>query len=177
METYIALLRGINITGYNMIKMTLLEAMFAELKFKNIRTYIQSGNVIFENPITDPINLEKKIEARILQSTGFPISVIIRNRNEILTVLANNPFLRDRNEDITKLYVTFMDSEPKPEDIKKSQEFKSDSDEFVVSGKEIYVFCPDGYGRTKLNTNFFERKLRHKATARNWKTVQKLGVI
>jgi uncharacterized protein (DUF1697 family) len=177
METYIALLRGINISGHNLISMPRLIAIFTEMEFKNVRTYIQSGNVIFEFGKTDQDKLAKKIEAAILKSVGFQVSVIIRNRLEIFHVLENNPFLTGRNEDINKLFVTFMDSEPNPDDIKKVQEGDFDSDEFMVSGKEIYGFCPNGYGRTKLNTNFFEKKFRTTATARNWKTVQKLGIL
>lgn len=177
METYIAMLRGINISGHKMIKMARLEALFTELNFKNIRTYIQSGNVIFENKKTDQKELAKQIETKILQSTGFQVPVTIQNRKEILVILENNPFLNSRNEDINMLFVTFLDSEPNAEDIKKVQELDYDSDEFVVSGKEIYGFCPNGYGRTKLNTNFFEKKFRTTATARNWKTVQKLGIL
>jgi len=177
METYFALLRGINISGHKMIKMARLEAMFAELNFKNIRTYIQSGNVIFENEKTNQKELAKQVETKILLSTGFQVPVVIRNRMEILLVLENNPFLRERNEDINKLHVTFLDVEPNPDDVKKVQEFEYDSDEFIVSGKEIYGFCPNGYGRTKLTTNFFEKKFKTTATARNWKTVQKLGIL
>ena len=177
METYIALLRGINIGGHKMVSMPRLEEIFKEMEFKNVRTYIQSGNVIFEYRKTDQKNLAMKIETSILKSLGFDVSVIIRNRGEILHVLENNPFLTKRNEDINRLFVTFLNEEPKPDDIKKVQEGDFDSDEFIVSGKEIYGFCPDGYGRTKLNTNFFEKKFKTTATARNWKTVQKLSVL
>jgi uncharacterized protein (DUF1697 family) len=124
METYIALLRGINVGGQKMISMTQIEAMFAELNFKNIRTYIQSGNVIFENEKTDQQELAKLIEAKILQSTGFPVSVIIRNRGEIIFILENNPFLKERNEDINRLHVTFLEAEPGTDDVKKVQELK-----------------------------------------------------
>ncbi len=177
METYIVMLRGINIGGHNMIKMTRLEEIFAEMNFKNIRTYIQSGNVIFESKKTDQKKLAKQIESEIMKSTGLQVSVIIRNRSEIKHVLENNPFLTNRNEDINRLFVTFLDMEPNPDDIKKAQEGNYDSDEFEVSGKEIYGFCPNGYGKTKLNTNFFEKKFKTTATARNWKTVQNLSIL
>lgn len=177
METYIAMLRGINISGHKIISMSRLKEIFEEMKLRNVRTYIQSGNVIFEYRETDQDKLAGKIEAIILKSLGFSVSVIIRTRRELLHILNNNPFLIGRNADIDRLFVTFLNDEPKPDDIKKVREGDYKPDEFVVSGKEIYGCCPNGFGRTKLTTNFFEKKFKTTATARNWKTVQKLSVL
>ena len=108
METYITMLRGINIGGHKMISMPRLEEVFREMEFLNVRTYFQSGNVIFEFKKTDQEKLAKNIEAMILKSLGFQVSVIIRNRREILHILGNNPFLTQRSEDINRLFVTFL---------------------------------------------------------------------
>lgn len=171
------MLRGINVSGQKIIKMSDLQSLFEELKFKNIRTYIQSGNVIFECNKSNPNDLAKRIEEKIFQHYKFEVPAIIRHRNEITNILNNNPFITKRNEDIDKLYVTFLSDEPKSEDINKLQTITHDSDEFEISGQEIFIFCPNGYGRTKLTNNLFENKLKLKATTRNWKTIEKLSVL
>ena len=111
-----------------------------------------------------------------MQHYKFEVPVIIRNRAELLKILETNPFLR-RNENIDKLHVTFLDDEPDSDLVDKVKETESGSDEFEVIRKEVFLFCPDGYGRTKLNNTFFEKKFNTKATTRNWKTVVKLGII
>jgi uncharacterized protein (DUF1697 family) len=174
METYVALLRGINVSGQKMIKMQVLQSLFAELGFKNIRTYIQSGNIIFESGKISQDVLAKQIEEKILQSYHFEVPAIIRHHDEIKRILENNPFLIKRNEDINKLYVTFLSNESDESDKYDKSDKSIDYDEFIISGKNIYLFCPNGYGRTKLNNNFFESKLKVKATTRNWKTVNAL---
>ena len=83
-------------------------------------------------------------------------------------------FLTDRNEDIKKLHVTFLETLPDKSLVKALLDFTSNNDEFIIKDKEIYVFCPDGYGRTKINNNFFERKLKVGATTRNWNSINKL---
>jgi uncharacterized protein (DUF1697 family) len=174
METYIALLRGINVSGQKMIKMPELQILFSKHGFKNVRTYIQSGNIIFECKKTNPDVLVKLLEEKILKHFKFEVPVIIRHQDEIKSILKNNPFLTKRNEEKDKLYVTFLSNESGK--YEKSDESEK-SDEFILSGKNIYLFCPNGYGRTKLNNNFFENKLKVKTTTRNWKTVEKLSVL
>lgn len=173
METYIAMLRGINVSGQKMIKMADLVALLSELDFKNIRTYIQSGNLIFEYPETDQKELAKQIEHKILQQYKFDVPVIIRNRKELLKIVEKNPFIK-RNEDINKLHATFLDDEPDLEIVKKFKETTIDSDEFEVMGKEVFLVCKNGYGKTKLTNGYFEKKFKTHATTRNWKTVIKL---
>jgi uncharacterized protein (DUF1697 family) len=176
METYIALLRGINVSGQKMIKMTDLTALLSEINFQNIRTYIQSGNLIFEYPATDQKELTGLIERKILHQYKFDVPVVIRHKTDLLKIKEYNPFLK-RNENIDKLHVTFLDNEPSNDLIEKAKETAGSSDEFEVIGREVFVFCPDGYGNTKLNNTFFEKKFKTKATTRNWKTVVKLGEI
>jgi uncharacterized protein (DUF1697 family) len=172
METYIALLRGINVSGQKMIKMEELKRVLGTLNFSNIRTYIQSGNIIFETDIKDSTFLEKQIFEIIFKNFGFPVQVVIRNRQELVEVYKNNPFLRNRNEPVEKLHVTFLGEKPDPVHLKKIEGSSFLPDEFVLSGSEIYLFCPNGYGRTKLTNQFFESKLKVTATTRNWKTVE-----
>jgi uncharacterized protein (DUF1697 family) len=174
MITYIALLRGINVSGHRMIKMEELKNVLSELNFTNIRTYIQSGNIIFETEKTDSVSLEKQMGDKILSHFGFPVPVLIRTRAELENIHKNNPFLGKRSEPVDKLHVTFFPEKPDPEHLKKIEGSLFLPDEFIVSGREAYLLCPNGYGRTKLTNQFFENKLKLTATTRNWKTLETL---
>lgn len=177
MKTYISLLRGINVSGQKLIKMDALKQMFSELNFKNIQTYIQSGNVIFQNKELEHERLEKTIADKILERFGFEVPVMVRDLDDLSVVLKNNPFVTKRNENITKLHVTFLSKLPEQTDIAKINADQYLPDEFILTGSTIYLFCPNGYGRTKLNNTFFESKFKAIATTRNWKTIKELYSI
>jgi len=172
MEKYIAILRGINVSGQKKIKMDELRLLMKELKLKNLQTYIQSGNLIFEHSKITDLELAKKIGKKIFHNYGFQVPVITRALSEWKDVFDNNPFLKNRSEDISRLHVTFLADNPKDEYLDRLNKLNSPPDEFIISGKEIYLFCPNGYGRTKLSNNFFESKLKVTATTRNFKTVK-----
>ncbi|MCX6244594.1 MAG: DUF1697 domain-containing protein [Bacteroidetes bacterium] len=172
--TCIALLRGINVGGQRMIKMNVLKTLFESLKLKNVNTYLQSGNVVFNSEPPDCNELRKSIENKIREDLAFDVPVILRTADQLENILPNNPFLKGRNEDITRLYVTFLAEEPAADLLDKLNGLKSADDEFSVSGKEIFLFCPGGYGNTKFSNGFFESKLKVTATTRNWKTVTEL---
>ncbi len=171
------MLRGINVSGQKKIKMEELEQLYKSLGFTHVRTYIQSGNVIFESLSSDTSDLVNKIETSIKQTFGFFVTVIIRTKNEFQNVINNNPFYGTRQEDTAKLYVTFLSDTPYASSIQAINPLENKSDEWFISGKEIFLFCPNGYGRTKLTNNFFEKKLKLSATTRNWNTVNKLYEI
>lgn len=175
MPAYISILRGINVSGNRMIKMDELRKMYESLKFKNVKTYIQSGNVLFENMKMKPADLEKQISKQILKQFGFEVPVLVKDAEEFKTVLKNNPFVNVRKEDITKLHVTFLADEPNQTNVEKIKTGNYGADEFIISGKTVYLFCPNGYGNTKLNNTFFESKLKTSATTRNWKTINELA--
>jgi uncharacterized protein (DUF1697 family) len=175
METYIAILRGINVSGQKKINMNDLKNLFAESGFKNIRTYIQSGNVVFNCDKTDESQLARKIGEKITEKYNFAVPVIIRTAAAAENVLKRNPLLNENNTD--KLHVTFLAEVPKPENVEKIKGFQAGSDRFSILGREIYLYCPDGYGNTKLSNNFFENKLKVTATTRNWRTVNELYKI
>ncbi len=154
-----------------------LKSLYEALELQNVHTYIQSGNVVFQSQNPDMAGLSKKIEASIEEHFGYFVSVVIRSKSELRFVLDHNPFLRERNEDITKLYVTFLSQTASQAALNELSSIADKYDELRALGKEIYLFCPHGYGRTKFSNKFFERKLKVPATTRNWKTVQRLYKI
>jgi len=174
MITYIALLRGINVSGKNLIKMKELTVHLASLKYNNIKTYIQSGNIIFASDEKENIVLEKEIKQLIDDKFGLKVPVLVKTAAEMKTVFENNPFINNRNLDIDKMHVTFLSEAPVKENILKLVESKIETDEFILTNDIIYLYCFGGYGNTKLSNTFFESKLKVSATTRNWKTVGKL---
>jgi uncharacterized protein (DUF1697 family) len=157
--------------------MDALKQAFTDYGFKNVHTYIQSGNVIFQTEKTNHKELEKKISIIIIEKFQFEVPVIVIEPGELKTILKNNPFLRDKLKDLSKSFITFLSDEPVKENIDKIQKAQYLPDEFEINGKNIYVYCPNGYGRTKLTNSFFESKLKVSATSRNWKTSNELLAI
>ncbi|MBC7475689.1 MAG: DUF1697 domain-containing protein [Candidatus Sericytochromatia bacterium] len=174
MQTYTALLRGINVSGHNKIKMSDLSLLFESLDFKGIKTYIQSGNVIFQGENLNHQELEKKISDKIFEVFSFKVSIIIKTVEQLKNIIQNNPFIKDKNEDINNLYLTFLSDKPDNDHLDRIKSLNYGSDEFIVSDQVIYLFCSNGYGKTKLTNNFFESKLKLIATTRNWKTINTL---
>ena len=175
MTSFVSLLRGINVTGHNMIRMAELKALYESLGFKNVATYIQSGNVIFQSEEDSPDGVEASIERAIEKKFGFPVTVIVRKPAELARVIKANPFIGRARIDEIRLYVTFLRSRPTPALIKALQPAAAKStDQYEIVGREIYLHCPDGYGKTLLSNTFFEKQLKVAATTRNWKTVNTL---
>ncbi len=178
MVIYVSMIRGINI-GAKKVKMNKLEELYLSLDFKDVKTYIQSGNVVFRSQDLDLSYLRELIENKIKQVFGFDVKVLIRTKKELKKVVKENPF---KKEDFKHLYITFLSDVPHKNLIKNLNRIvvvnmKNKSDKFYISKKEIYLFLPGGYGRTKLNNNFFEKKLGVSATTRNWRSVNKLVQI
>ncbi|OGU64379.1 MAG: hypothetical protein A2W30_04350 [Ignavibacteria bacterium RBG_16_36_9] len=174
MTKFIVLLRGINVSGQKKIKMSDLKSLFEDLNFTNVQTYIQSGNVIFESKTDDLKSLVGKIEKKIKEKFSFDVKVILKTFAELEYILNNNLFLKKQKANSDFAYVTFLSEEPSTISIKKLKEINYNPEEYFIVSKTIYVFLPNGYGRAKLNNNFFESKLKVMATTRNWKTVNKL---
>jgi len=171
MTTYVAMLRGINVSGQKKIKMVDLRAHLEEVGFKNIQTYIQSGNIIFEHTSTTAKELENTIEQKLEKEYGFHVPTLIKTPAELTSVIKHNPF---KNEEEKRLYVTFLYDLPEPEKLEKLEEVNYEPEQYIVDQKNIYFFSPLGYGNAKMNNNFFEKKLKTNATTRNWNTVNKL---
>lgn len=174
MIKYISILRGINVSGKRMIKMQALKEMYEGLGFKNVQTYIQSGNVLFESKESNLEGISKLIEEKILENFNFDVPVIIITQKEIEHCIQQNPFVKLEDIQLDKLHVTFLSTEPSADLVEKIKDFKYAADEFIVDSKLIYLYCPKNYGESKLSNNFFEGKLKVKATTRNWRTVNEI---
>ena len=177
MTTYIAILRGINVSGHRVIKMEALKQLMDELNFQNIQTYIQSGNVIFQYKNTGFEKLEKKISDAIASKFDFEVPVVVLEFEELKNILEKNPFVIDPTKDIKYLHVTFLATEPEKKNLADINFNQYLPDELNIVGKTIYLYCPNGYGTTKLHNGFFESKLKVSATTRNWKTTNELVAI
>ncbi len=174
MTTYISLLRGINVSGQKLIKMNALKTMYRQLNFQNIETYLQSGNVIFSDDKSNPSDLAATISSKIQEQFGFDVPVIVFKVDELKAIKEANPFKDDLRMDQQFLHVTFLASDPKIIDFELIAAKKSPGEEIVLIKKAVYLYCPNGYRRTKLTNNFLETKLQVGATTRNWKTVNEL---
>jgi uncharacterized protein (DUF1697 family) len=171
--TYVALLRGVNVGGRGRISMEHLRGVFVDLGYSDVASYVQSGNVVFAAKTSDTTILRSTLEEKISDDLGVDASVLIRSAEQMKAVLHKNPF-SGRTDDPTKLHVTFLGDLPAPALVSELPADRGGSDEFSVVGSDIYLFCPGGYGETKLGNAFFERRLATRATTRNWKTVTKL---
>jgi len=172
MKTHIALLRAINVSGKNIILMKDLKTIFEDLDFKNVKTYIQSGNVIFESD-KNSVLLAELISNKINLVYDYNVPVIILTIGELKVVVENNPFLiEDKNIDTKKLYVSYLNQIPT--ETKKLDDFDFGQDKYIIKDKVIYLKYDLGAGRTKLSIKIIENKLGCIATARNWRTTCKL---
>lgn len=172
MTTFFALLRGINVSGKNRIRMPELKNTFESLKLSRVETYIQSGNVIFDCEGIDPKNLTRLIELRIVESLGSSVQVLLRDADNLQRIVENNPFRPEVKFSPEKLHITFLSEEARSQESTVSG--KQNDDEFQRKDCEVYLYCPNGYGRTKFTNAYFEKAMGVPATTRNWKTVNTL---
>jgi uncharacterized protein (DUF1697 family) len=174
MAVYVALLRGINVGGHRRIKMDRLRKSFETLGFEQVKTYIQSGNVVFNSAKPSPAGLSKRIEESILRDFGHSVLVISRTLDEMGKTIESNPFPKKRGIDQAKLHVMFLPEIPVPSDLKQLEELTTAPDQSRCLGKEIYLYLPNGIAESSLANNPLERRLLKRATMRNWRTVSNL---
>ena len=161
--------------GHNKIKMTDLADLYKELGFNDAETFIQSGNVIFTSSSgMSVLDISISLEETIRQKYNFNIPVIIRTTAEMQKLMQLNPFLAEDNFDPSKMAVIFLCEQPSEAQIQKVINIDYPPDKFKIIGSEIFIYCPNGFGRTKLYTNFFENKMKIKGTGRNWNTINKI---
>jgi uncharacterized protein (DUF1697 family) len=174
MNTYIAILRGINVGGKRMIKMDALKQLFASLGFSKVETYIQSGNVFFRYKKTSEEKLAATIAKEIEKKFAFDVPTIVKNVEELKQIITNNPFARDKKKQTEFLHVTFLATTPTKENIDGITKLTFGDDAFEIIDKAVYLYCPNSYSNSKLTNGFFENKLKVIATTRNWKTCNEL---
>lgn len=174
MPVYVALLRGINVGGKNKLPMQDLAAIFTDLGCLSVRTYIQSGNVVFEANAQGAAGLPVSAAAVIEERFGFRVPVLTRSAKELTAVLAGNPYLA-RGVPTDTLHVAFLADQPAPVRARALDPARSAPDEFALAGRDLYLYLPNGVARTKLTNDYLDRTLRTVSTVRNWRTVQALA--
>lgn len=176
-QTYISLLRGINVGGRKKILMADLKALYESLGFTNVRSYIQSGNVIFEsNHKSTNESFSAKIEQEIADKYGFDVSVFVKTTKEFEAILALYPFSDASDLNPKKTYVSLLNKNPSAKDIQVLQSINFSPDDYYIFDKVLFWLCEDRY-KSKLSNNFFENKLKVVGTTRNWRTMNKIVEI
>lgn len=172
MNTYIALLRGINVGGHHKLPMRELVQLLETLGLKNVKTYIQSGNVVFQSNRTDLPALAEEISAAIHESHGFTPQILLLSLVNLETAVSQNPFSA-AEENHKTLHFYFLESVPTNPDLALLESLKTEREQFELIDKVFYLHAPDGIGRSKLAAKV-EKGVGVAATARNWRTVRKV---
>ena len=174
MVTHLALLRGINVSGHNMMKMDALQSMLESVGFQNVQTYIQSGNVFVDSEEESAASVGFKIKHEIFKAFGHEVPVVVVSKEDLESCFKNNPYLKEKEVDTKKLYVAFLSNTLRSESINdlKISQFKPD--EAVIDGNKIFIKYAVGAGKTRLDQKYIEKKLNLTATIRNWNTVTQL---
>ncbi len=174
MVTHLALLRGINVSGHNMIKMDVLKATLEKIGFQNVQTYIQSGNVFVDTDEESASKVGFVIKQEIFKVFGHDVPIIVIGKTDLEACFNNNTFLKEKEVDSKKLYVAFVSKELRSENINdlKISQFKPD--EARIDGTRIFIKYDIGAGKTRLDQKYIEKKLNLTATIRNWNTVTQL---
>ncbi len=174
MSVIISLLRGVNVGGHNKIKMDQLRAVYESLGFRDAQTFIQSGNVVCRADKRDLATVGARIEKGIDRNFGFRPSVIVRTATELREVIVRNPFAKRSGIDASRLLVAFLASSPAADALDKVLKIKCAPQELRVSGRELFIYFPNGMARPTLPMATVERTLKIASTGRNWNTVRKL---
>ncbi len=174
---YVAILRGINVSGKNLIKMDALRISMEEFGFQSISTYIQSGNICFESKLNNPVEIASKIKDGIEKNFNLNVPVLVFKEEEFDKIVDENPFMKQSNFDTKFMHITFLESEIDSNLIPHIKDKCSESEQLFCQGKAVYLYLPTGYGTTKLSNNFIEKKLKNLATTRNWNTCLELQKI
>ncbi|WP_452229687.1 MULTISPECIES: DUF1697 domain-containing protein [unclassified Lacinutrix] len=171
METYVVLLRGINVGGHKKVPMATLRELLTKTGFQNVQTYIQSGNVVLQSSEENTKIIEDKIHKAIRAHFQFEVSVLVKTKEELELIFNNSPFEEERK---VKSYFILLQDTPSKELIKEASKKVYKSEEFKITNTCIYLYNQAGYGKSKCNANYFERMLETVATARNYNTMVKL---
>lgn len=178
MTAYLALLRGINVGPTTQVAMVALRQLVERLGLGDVRTHLRTGNVIFTGP-ADPAEaaeLAARLQLRVAEDLGVPAKVLVRSAAELAAVVAGNP-LSTSSHDPSRLHVTFLDAAPARSRVAELDGLPAEGEEFAVAGREVYLYCPHGYGRTRLSNANLEKRLGAVATTRSWKVTTTLHTM
>src|SRR5690242_1305568 len=174
MPVMVCMLRGVNVGGHNKISMEALRGVCASLKLQEARTYVQSGNVVFRTEQRDGARVAADLETAIEEKLSFRPAVVLRTTAELRAVVAGNPFAKRKGVEPGKLLVSFLARKPGAEAWAEVRKIKADSEEVRIADRELYIYFPDGMGRSKFPWAKLDKILNTAATGRNWNTVTKL---
>ena len=176
MSRYACMLRAVNVSGARKMNMGKLRDLCVSLGCTEVETYLQSGNVVLRTKKA-AAKLGPALSAAVRNDFGYDdVDVLVWTADELAALIAANPLIA-RGCDPSKLHVTFLAADPSPSTVASIGQVSYPPDEFAMGVRAVYVHCPNGYGRTKLNNSFFERKLGVHATTRNWQTVNNLHAL
>ena len=174
MYTHLALLRGINVSGHNMIKMDVLKSLLEQAGFMNVRTYIQSGNVFIDSDEESQAKIAFIIKQEIYRVFGYDVPIIVISKADLQACFTNCNFLKEKDFDTKKLYVAFVSKELKSDNINDLKMSQIKPDEVQIDKTRIFIKYHIGAGKTRLDQKYIEKKLNLTATIRNWNTVSQL---
>jgi uncharacterized protein (DUF1697 family) len=172
MHIYIAFLRGINVGGHNKIKMADLKNKLSKLKYQDLATYIQSGNILFKSDKGDIGEIEDEIKNLIYQEFGFDVPVLVKTSDEVQSILDANPFANTEHQ--KNLYFALLKGLPLQTHIQQFKQLEYENEEFIVKRQCVYLNCHLGAGKAKLTNSVIEKKLKVEATTRNLNTIKKM---
>lgn len=173
-KVIISMLRGINVGGHHKIGMSALRELYESLGLRDVKTFIQSGNVIFRSDARDLVILRKRLEDAIEHTFGFRPDVILRTVDELRETIAKNPFGARQDIEPSKLLVTFLADEPADEARETVLGMNVEPEELRITGRELFIYYPEGMARPKLPWVKIQKALKTSGTGRNWNTVRKL---
>jgi len=177
MTTYVALVRGINVGGHKKIAMSELRAFLAHLGFDNVRSLLQSGNLVFRSNARTGAGLERLFDVQAEKRLGLRTAFLVRSAKEWEAVIAHNPFQTEAKSDPSHLVVVFLKDAPHKKALKALQDAIKGPELIRAEGRQLYVVYPAGIARSRLTNKLIEEQLGTRGTGRNWNTVLKLAVL
>jgi uncharacterized protein (DUF1697 family) len=174
MTTFVSLLRGINVGGHHQVPMAELQALSKALGYKQVITYGHAGNVVFTCEETDPTQLAKRLEKGFAQQFGFAVTILVRTAEQFHQMVCNSPFASQPEKESQWILVLFLTTRPTSTALQALQETHAGPEEIHLMGQEMYLYYPQGIGRSKLSPAFLEKKLQTTGTGRNWNTILQL---
>jgi uncharacterized protein (DUF1697 family) len=174
MTTFVSLFRGINVGGHQAVRMDDLKDLHEALGFKDVVTYIRTGNVVFSGEDADPAQLSQQIEDGFAQKFGFQVKITVRTSAELQEIIANNPFQNQPLKELKWVVVLFLTNRPESIALEEIRKVYTGPEELYLSGQEMYIYYPNGIGRSKLSNTLLEKRLKASGTGRNWNTVLEL---